>query len=83
MNIYKDHITIMDIHMGESRIANIYAKPRGDEIYFWCDLHEDTDCYHIEYMFADPDLSDFIRNWIEKNGFKLPKKYQKYVEKYW
>ncbi|MCD6275449.1 MAG: PadR family transcriptional regulator [Thermoplasmata archaeon] len=83
INIYKDHITVMDVHMGEKRIANIYARPRGDEIYFWCDLHEDVDCYHIEYMFADPDLSDFIHNWIDENGFKLPKKYQKYVDKYW
>lgn len=83
VNIYEDHITVMDIHMGHSRIANIYAKPKGHEVYFWCDLHDDTDCYHIEYMFADPKLSDFIRSWIEKNGFKLSKKYGKYVERYW
>ena len=83
VNIYEDHVTIMDIHLGKSRIANVYARLKGDKVFFWCDLCEDTDCYHIEYMFADYKLSDFIRSWINKNGYKLSKKYEKYVEKYW
>lgn len=83
LNVYEDHVSIMDIHMGEERIANIYPRRKGHEIYFWCDLHDDTDCYHIHYMFADPKLSEFIRSWIEENGYHLARKYQKYVDRYW
>ncbi len=83
VNVYEDHITIMDIGWEDERVVNIYARPKGDVVYFWCDVDEDTDCYHIQYMFANPKLSDFVRGWIEKNGFKLAKIYQKYVDKYW
>ena len=83
VNVYEDHITIMDIGWEDERVVNIYARPKGDVVYFWCDVDEDTDCYHIQYMFANPKLSDFVRAWIERNGFKLAKIYQKYVDKYW
>lgn len=83
INSYDDHVTLKEVHLGESRIINIYVKPRGNLIYFYCDYHDSDDCEHVEIMFADPDISDYIRDWLNKNGYKLAKKYQKYVNKYW
>ena len=83
INSYEDHVTLKEIHLGETRIINVYVKPKGNVIYFYCDYHDSDDCEHVEVMFGDPDISDYIRDWLNKNGYKLAKKYQKYVEKYW
>ena len=83
INTYEDHVTFQEVQLGESRIINVYVRPRGKIIYFYCEYHDSDDCEHVEVMFADPDISDYIREWINKNGYKLAKKYQKYVEKYW
>ena len=82
-NVYEDHITLTDISMKGVRYVNIYAKPRGDVLYFWCEDHDADDCYHIGYVFFDTKLREFVRDWLNKNGYKLAKKYQKYVDKYW
>ena len=82
-NVYEDHITLTDISLEGVRYVNIFARPRGDLLYFWCDMHEDTDCYHIGYLFVDEKLRSFINEQLEKNGFKLAPIYKKYVEKYW
>ena len=81
--MYEDHVSIYDIHMGEARIVDIYVRLKGDTVYFYCNMHQSDDCYHIQYMFHDVEISDFIRSWINKNGYKLAKKYQKYVDEYW
>ena len=82
-NVYEDHITLTDSSIEGVRYVNIFAKPKGDILYFWCDVHEATDCYHIGYLFVDEKLRSFINEQLEKNGFKLAPIYKKYVEKYW
>ncbi len=83
INTYEDHVTIKEISLGSSRIINVFVKPRADTIYLYCDYDDSDDCEHVEYLFADPEISDYLRSWLKKNGYKLAKKYQKYVEKYW
>lgn len=82
-NVYEDHVTITDISMEGVKYVNIYARPRGEVLYFYCEECGKDDCYHIGYLFFDTKLSKFIKDWINKNGYKLAKKYEKYVEKYW
>jgi len=82
-NVYEDHITLTDSSIEGVRYVNIFAKPKGDILYFWCDVHEATDCYHIGYLFVDEKLRSFINEQLEKNGFKLAPIYKKYVDKYW
>ena len=82
-NVYEDHITLTDISMEGIRYVNIYAKPRGETLYFYCEMHDSDDCYHIGYIFFDSKLKEFVKKWINTNGYNLAKKYEKYVEKYW
>ncbi len=82
-NMYEDHITITDISMEGVRYVNIYARPKGETLYFYCEMHDSDDCYHIGYIFFDKKLREFVKKWVEKNGYKLAKKYEKYVEMYW
>ena len=82
-NMYEDHITITDISMEGVKYVNIYARPRGEILYFYCDDCGKDDCYHIGYLFFDSKLREFVKKWINTNGYKLAKKYEKYVEKYW
>ena len=82
-NVYEDHVTLTDISMEGVRYVNIYARTRGETVYFYCEMHDSDDCYHVGYLFFDEKLRSFVKEWIEKNGYKLAKKYDKYVEKYW
>ena len=83
VNSYEDHVTLKEVHLGQSRIVNVFVRPKGNKIYFYCDYDDSDDCEHIEIMFADLEISDYLRSWLNKNGYKLAKKYQKYVDKYW
>lgn len=83
INSYEDHVTLKEVHLGQSRIVNVFVRPKGDTIYFYCDYDDSDDCEHVELMFADIELSDYLRGWLQKNGYHLAKKYQKYVDKYW
>lgn len=82
-NMYEDHITITDISIQGVKYVNIYARPRGEILYFYCEDCGKDDCYHIGYLFFDSKLREFVKKWVEKNGYKLAPKYEKYVEKYW
>ena len=82
-NMYEDHITITDISMEGVKYVNIYARPKGEILYFYCEDCGKDDCYHIGYLFFDSKLREFVKKWVEKNGYKLAPKYEKYVEKYW
>ena len=82
-NIYEDHVTITDISMQGVRYVNIYARPKGNVLYFYCEECGSDDCYHIGFIFFNSKLREFVKKWINNNGYKLAKKYQKYVEKYW
>ena len=82
-NVYDDHITLTDRTINGVRYVNIYLRPKGDVLYFWCEMDDDTDCYHIGYLFVDDKLRNFIKEKLDKNGYKLPKIYKKYVDKYW
>ena len=82
-NVYEDHVTLTDRSLEGVRYVNIYARPKGDLLYFWCDVDKEVDCYHIGYLFVDEKLRNFIKEQLKKNGFKLPKIYQKYVDEYW
>lgn len=83
INSYEDHVTLKEVQLGQSRIVNVFVKPKGDTIYFYCDYDDSDDCEHVELMFADIELSDYLRGWLKKNGYHLAKKYEKYVDKYW
>ena len=83
INTYEDHITLKEIHLGESHIIDVFVRLKGDVLYLYCDYDKTDDCEHIEVIFADLELSDYLREWLKKNGYKLAKKYQKYVDKYW
>ncbi len=83
INSYDDHVTLKEVHLGQSRIINVFVRPRGEEIYFYCDYDDSDDCEHVELMFADIELSDYLKGWLSKNGYRIAKKYQKYVDKYW
>ena len=82
-NMYQDHVTITDISMQGVRYVNIYARPRGNVLYFYCEYCGSDDCYHIGFIFFDSKLREFVKKWIDDNGYRLAKKYEKYVEKYW
>ncbi len=83
VNMYEDHVSVQDIHLGKVRIVNVFVRPKGEIIHFYCDFHDSDDCYHVEYLFADAHLSEYIQGWLKRNGYRLAEKYEKYVEKYW
>lgn len=64
VNTFEDHAKIADYEL--HRIVSIYFKD-GQA---WCDHHESTTCYHIDYALSLPEVKKALKEhgWKRKNG---------------
>ncbi len=66
INMYNDHVKIMDNKLGKlGRIVSVYFKKGGNQ---WCDYCEESDCIHVQYAWEIAD----VRKILEKRGFSPP-----------
>jgi hypothetical protein len=64
-NVYEDHASIIDYDLrGE---VNVYFREEGTA---WCELHESTNCGHVEYALTLSDVLDAMKKkgWKRRNG---------------
>ena len=67
VNIYDDHVKIMDNHLDKiGRIVSVYFKKGKNS---WCDYCESANCIHIQYAWKIPS----VRSVLEELGLKQPR----------
>ncbi len=64
MNVYEDHITLMDSNYhgtGKERIFNIYVKENGQgHLGLWCEAEESFDYFHVGYALTLAPVQDMF-----------------------
>ena len=66
LNMYDDHVKIMDNKLGKlGRIVSVYFKKGNNP---WCDYCEEPDCIHVQYAWEIAD----VRKILEKYRFSPP-----------
>ncbi len=64
MNVYEDHITLMDSNYhgtGKERIFNIYVKENGQgHLRLWCEADKSLDCFHVGYALTLAPVQDMF-----------------------
>ncbi len=59
LNMYDDHVKILDNHLGNiGRIVSVYFK-RGRRS--WCDYCEEPGCVHVQYAWEIPKVGKILR----------------------
>ncbi len=66
INMYDDHVKIMDNKLGKlGRIVSVYFKKGNNP---WCDYCEEPDCIHVQYAWEIAG----VRKILEKYRFSPP-----------
>ena len=66
VNMYEDHVKILDNHIGhQGRILSVYFSHGSNPV---CDYCESDECVHVQYAWE----IDGVREILKKHGFKPP-----------